>query len=187
MERLRSPSKMRAGWDAFNKNAPEFAERMVDAGAMAITVHGRTREQRYSGEVDLEIIAAVKERLSVPVIANGDIVDGPSLSRALRQTHADAAMIGRAALGNPWVFSRLGHHLKGLPEPPEPSAAQRIDTYRRHLGLYLEIADEWRAIIEMRKFAHWYLAPVEGGDNIRQQINRATTVDSVHEILSAAA
>ena len=124
--------KMRAGWDDNQLNAPEFAQRMVDAGAQAITVHGRTRQQRYTGNVNLDIIAAVKAAVAVPVIANGDITNIPSLELTLQHTGADAAMIGRAALGNPWIFAQLESSHPSLLQPGTPPRVPAPDNEKKN-------------------------------------------------------
>lgn len=176
--------KMRAGWDARERNAPELASLMVEAGAQAVTVHGRTRQQRFSGAVDREIIARVKRAVAVPVIANGDVVDVASADRLLRATGADAVMVGRGALGNPWLFAALRAHFGGEVAPPPPSREDRVRMYLRHLDQYLEIADERRAVFEMRKFAVWYLGPLPDGEQIRQRINRMADVASIRALLA---
>jgi tRNA-dihydrouridine synthase len=178
--------KMRAGWDASSKNAPELARLLVARGAGAIIVHGRTRQQRFDGAVDLELIARVKQAVSVPVIANGDVADAASMQRALEATCADGVMVGRAALGNPWVFGELRAWCEGRPLPPPPAAADRLAMYLRHLELYLEVADEWRAVVEMRKFARWYLAPVPGGEQLRRRINGLTEAGAIRALIEAA-
>jgi len=178
--------KLRTGWDERSKNAPELAVSLAAAGAQLVTVHGRTRQQRYAGAVDLQTIAAVKAAVEVPVVANGDIVDRSSMARAFAETGADGVMIGRAALGNPWIFGEL-RSWWGEPAPPAPGPRERLAAYLRHLELYLEIAPEPRAVIEMRKFARWYLAPVPGGEALRAQINRIERAEAIRELLAAAA
>jgi len=177
--------KMRSGWDEASKNAPEFAARMVEAGAQAITVHGRTRVQMFSGVVDLATIAEVKRALPrVPVIGNGDIVDEASLERMFEATGCDGAMIGRAALGNPWIFSRARAWWTGTPPPPAPTPADRLAKYREHLLCYLEIAeDEQQAVIEMRKFAGWYLRGFPGASMLRKAIYARASKEEVRRLL----
>jgi nifR3 family TIM-barrel protein len=176
--------KMRSGWDAEHKNAPQLAERLVAAGAEAIAVHGRTRAQRFRGPVDLEVIAQVKQAVAVPVIANGDIVDVPSLQRTLAVTGADGAMIGRAALGNPWIFSDVRAWSRGTDPPPPPGREDRIGMFLRHLDLCLEvIEEERRAVIEMRKFARHYLAPLPDGRALFRSVVRLTEARALRELL----
>ncbi|MCC6747593.1 MAG: tRNA dihydrouridine synthase DusB [Deltaproteobacteria bacterium] len=186
-ERADVTVKMRTGWDEASKNAPELAARVVDAGAVAVTVHGRTREQRFGGTVDLESIRRVKQAVAVPVIANGDIVDLPSLERALEVTGADGVMIGRAACGDPWLFSRVRAWWEGQPIPALPTPTERLGMYRRHLGLYLEIEGETRAVIEMRKFAAWYLREWPGAAQLRKAIYAVEGIPELDAILDDAA
>ncbi|MCB9555850.1 MAG: tRNA dihydrouridine synthase DusB [Deltaproteobacteria bacterium] len=175
--------KMRTGWDEDDKNAPQFAQLMVSAGAQAITVHGRTRQQRFSGVADYATIAQVKRAVDVPVIANGDIVDVASAERALNETGADGVMIGRAASGNPWIFSQLAAWFAQRPLPDPPSDVERLAVFREHLVLYLEISDERRAVFEMRKFARPYLAPLADAEAICRQIYRAESLAAIEQIL----
>lgn len=176
--------KIRAGWDERSVNAPEFAQQMVDAGAGAVTVHGRTREQRYDGHADHRIVAHVKQAVDVPVIVNGDIEDEASLERALEVSGADGAMVGRAAIGNPWIFSRLKAWCEGVPAPDPPTEAQRIEMFLRHLRLHLAHSSaRWRAVIEMRKFAPFYLQPLAQGERLRHQINRLDRVEEIEGLL----
>ncbi|MCA9664877.1 MAG: tRNA-dihydrouridine synthase [Myxococcales bacterium] len=181
--------KMRAGWDDKRLNAPELAERLVGAGAQMITVHGRTRDQRYAGEVDLDIIARVKARLGrdVPVLANGDITGRASLERALAHTGCDGAMIGRAALGNPWLFFDFAELYAGRARPEAPTRRARVEMYGRHLALYLEQSDPQRAIIEMRKFAPWYLESLDDGEALCRHIYRTRELAPLRALLARAA
>jgi tRNA-dihydrouridine synthase B len=176
--------KIRAGWDNKTKNAPAFAARMVEAGARAVTVHGRTREQKFEGVVDLDIIRHVKKEVQdVPIIANGDIVDIASLERTLETTDCDGVAIGRAALGNPWIFARFAAWFDGLPIPAFPTGEQRIAMYLKHLELYLQTAVEEKAVIEMRKFAGWYLKSMPNISSLRQGINQLRDVASIHQLI----
>lgn len=176
--------KMRAGWDDGSKNAPELAARLAAAGARMITVHGRTRQQRYSGRVDLEIIRRVKEAVDVPVVANGDIVDIASMQRAFAETGADAVMIGRAAVGNPWLFAQLGSVWQGTPPPSPPDDAARVQMFLRHLTLQQRVRDDERsAVVDLRKFAHWYLAGVNDQKALRWRINRLDEAEAVRALL----
>jgi len=175
--------KIRSGWDEEHRNAPEFAARMVEAGARAVTVHGRTRQQAFRGKVDLAIIAAVKRAVSVPVIGNGDVVDIPSLERMFRETACDGVMIGRAALGNPWIFTAALAWWRGENPPAPPSTAERVRMLRKHLHLYLELTEERRAVLEMRKFAGWYLRGFDGASRVRKGIQRLFRAEEILGLL----
>jgi tRNA-dihydrouridine synthase B len=178
--------KIRAGWDEQHKSAPEFAARMVEAGAAAVTVHGRTRMQGFSGVVDLEIIRRVKQAVTVPVIGNGDIVDVASLQRMFEATGCDGAMIGRAALGNPWLFAAARAWWTGGDPPAPPTSVDRLRMYRRHLELYLRIADEPQAVIEMRKFASWYLRGFARAAQLRKAVYGLTALAEVFRLVEEA-
>jgi len=178
--------KIRAGWDEQHKNAPAFAAAMVRAGARAVTVHGRTRMQGFAGKVDLEIIRAVKQAIEVPVIGNGDVVDVASLERMFDATGCDAVMVGRAALGNPWLFSSFRAWWVGGIQPPPPTPEDRMLLYLRHLELYLQGAETGRAVVEMRKFAGWYLRGFAGASRLRKVIYALTEVAKIQELIEAA-
>lgn len=176
--------KIRTGWDEKSKNAPEFAQQMVEAGAKAVTVHGRTKQQSFKGTVDLETIAKVKKTINtVPIIANGDIVDLSSLERTLKITGCDGVAIGRASLGNPWIFAHLKAWWKKEPIPPYPTPNEKIKMYLQHLDLYTKTEDEYRSVIEMRKFAGWYLKGMHGASELRKTINTLTDMTSVKNFL----
>ena len=150
--------KMRTGWDAASVNAVEFAKRMEAAGAAAITVHGRTRMQYYSGTADWAPIAAVKTAVQVPVIGNGDVQSGADALRMYRETGCDLVMVGRATYGNPWIFEEIAHALAG--EPYEaPDVRTRLNEMLRHIRMILEMSEksEQLAMREARKHALWYL------------------------------
>ena len=176
--------KTRAGWDAAHRNAPQFCARMVEAGAVAVTIHGRTASQGFSGHADLEIIAAVKEALDVPVIGNGDVKDVEGLERMFSQTGCDGVMIGRAALGNPWIFERCAAWCRGEVIPPLPSHADRLDMYMHHLDLYLTIASPWRAVMEMRKFAGWYVKGFPGAVTLRKAIYQLEQLEEIRQLVA---
>jgi nifR3 family TIM-barrel protein len=181
--------KMRAGWDDAQKNAPDLACRLVEVGVAAITVHGRTRQQGFHGVVDLEIIRQVRRSLppAVPVIGNGDVVDVASLQRMFEATGCDAVMIGRGALGNVWLFAAARAWWMGLPPPPPPVVRDRLRMYRRHLDLYLTVSsDEAQAVVEMRKFATWYLRGFWGAAQLRKRLYTLTDVQSVLGLLVEA-
>ena len=175
--------KTRAGWDAEHRTAPQFAARMVEAGAVAVTIHGRTAKQGFSGQADLEIIAAVKEAVDVPVIGNGDVKDTEGLERMFTQTGCDGVMIGRAALGNPWIFARCAAWCRGEAIPPLPSHVDRLRMYMHHLDLYLTIASPWTAVREMRKFAGWYVKGFPGASNLRKTIYQLEQIEQIRQLV----
>jgi tRNA-dihydrouridine synthase B len=175
--------KMRKGWDEKSVNAVELAKLVVDAGAVALTVHGRTRSQFYSGKADWEIIAAVKEAVAVPVIGNGDIWQPADALSMLELTGCDGIMIGRAALGNPWIFKRTLHLLKTGEYMPGPGPEERIKMALRHLNLLIENKGEQVAVWEMRKHAAWYTRGLPSAARIRDLINKAGCKEDLQKIL----
>ena len=177
--------KMRAGWDSTDLNAAEHAALMVAAGAQAVTVHGRTAKQGYAGKSDARAIARVKEAVSVPVIGNGDVTDVESCARLFELTGCDGVMIGRAALGNPWLFARCLAWWTGAPMPALPTVPQRLTMYLRHLDLYLTIASERRAVVEMRKFAAWYLKGFPGASALRKAVYHTEDLAEIRRIISS--
>ncbi|MBM7856042.1 nifR3 family TIM-barrel protein [Desulfohalotomaculum tongense] len=175
--------KMRKGWDEDSVNAVELARRVVCAGASAVTVHGRTRDQFYSGEADWSIIRQVKEAVDVPVIGNGDIWHPQDAVRMMEETGCDAVMIGRAAMGNPWIFKQTIHYLKTGELLPGPRPEERIKTAIRHLELIVEDKGEKIGVAEMRKHAAWYTKGLPGAARLRRHINQAQTPEELREIL----
>ena len=148
--------KIRKGWDEESVNAVEMAELAEKAGASAVAVHGRTRQQMYSGSVDFDIIAQVKKAVGIPVIANGDIKDEQSAAIMLEKTNADAIMIGRGALGNPWVFSKINAYLDECRVLPEPSVTQKMAVMLKHIQKIIEYKGEYTAMREARHHAAYY-------------------------------
>ena len=177
--------KHRAGWDEWHLNAPEFACAMVEAGAQMITVHGRTRTQGFSGHSDLEIIRKVREAVddSIPVVGNGDVTDVEGTLRMRDETGCDAVMIGRGAMGNPWLFNRLRQVLAGRPDPGPPDICERLRVYRRHLGLLLELKSgpqyRTKMLHEVRKASAWYARGLRGANSVRQRIWRIRDPEAV--------
>ena len=174
--------KHRAGWDDCSLNAPEFALRLVEAGAAMITVHGRTRAQGFSGSVRLEPIAAVRAALprEIPVIGNGDVKDVAAYARMKAETGCDGVMIGRGAMGNPWFFRTLAALERGEPDPGPPTLAEKRDVWRRHAALVLEHSPEKMRVHEVRKTLAWYSRGLFGGSLIRQ---RGFSVDEAPALL----
>ena len=177
--------KIRKGFDEAHINAVEMAKIAEEAGAAAIAVHGRTREQYYSGEADWEIIAKVKEAVSIPVIGNGDVTDGESARRLLQETGCDGVMIGRAARGNPWLFRQIAAWLEDGTVLPEPSTAEKKEMILRHARLQLEIKGEYTGVREMRKHFSWYTAGMPGSARLRQSINLAEHFAEIERLVES--
>lgn len=162
--------KIRKGWDDKSINAISVSKAAEDAGASAIAVHGRTREQFYSGKADWDIIKKVKETCAVPVIGNGDI-NSPEDARIMMQnTGCDYVMIGRAALGNPWIFRELNDSFNGI-EPSKPSDGEKFEMMRRHLQGLIDLKGEYIAVREMRKHISWYVKGMKNAAKIRNLVN----------------
>ena len=164
--------KFRKGWDEQSINALEFGKLMQEAGADAVTLHGRTREQYYSGTADWEIIKELKEKLSIPVIANGDITSFEAAERILDITKADALMIGRGAQGNPFIFKEVNDYMESAILPKEISPKLKIDTAIRHYKLALKYKTQHKAVTEMRKHLGWYLKGLKNSARIKDHINK---------------
>ena len=175
--------KMRKGLDESSPNAVEMALIAEKAGAVAVTVHGRTRSQFYSGKADWDIIKSVKQAVSIPVIGNGDIQGPADAARMLEFTGCDAVMIGRSSLGNPWIFSSTVHYLAYGEELPAPTPRQKLSMALRHLELLVELKGEYIAIREMRKHAAWYTKGLREAARMREKINRAVTLDEIRTLL----
>ena len=163
--------KIRKGFDEEHVNAVEIAKIVEAAGAAAVAVHGRTREQYYAGEADWEIIAKVKDALTIPVIGNGDVTDGQSAERLLTQTGCDGVMIGRAARGNPWIFSQVAAYLEDETLLPKPDIEEVKKTILEHARLQLETKGEYTGIREMRKHVSWYTTGYPNSARLRQVVN----------------
>ncbi len=174
--------KMRAGWDEQERNAVAFARAMQDAGASALAVHGRTRMQQYAGRADWGLIGEVKAAVRIPVIGNGDVTDGPSALRMLRETGVDAVMVGRGALGNPWVFREIACALRGQEAPPV-TPAERIQLAIRHTGLLVARKGERIAVPEMRKHVAWTLHGLRGAAWVRRRVNEARGLEELLRLL----
>lgn len=167
--------KMRLGWDEENVNVLEIAKMAEEAGVDAIAVHGRTRAQFYAGQADWEKIAEVKQAVSIPVIANGDVRTCADLKKIMEVTGADGVMIGRGAQGNPWIFKRLTHYLATGEELPPPTMQERAQVIMRHLDLLLKYKGDYIGPREMRKHATWYTRGLQHGALLRDRFNKATT------------
>jgi len=171
--------KFRRGFDEEHVNAVEFAKRMEDAGAAAVAVHGRTREQYYSGKADWDIIAKVKEAVSIPVLGNGDVTGAESAKQMLLQTGCDGIMVARAAQGNPWIFREITSYLEKGIIPERPSKQEMRELVLRHADLMVEYKGEYIAVREMRKHISWYTTGYPNSARLRGMIN---TVESMDEL-----
>lgn len=175
--------KMRKGWDEQSVNAVELAKIVEQAGAAAVAVHGRTRNQYYSGKADWSIIKEVKQALNIPVIGNGDVWSAEEAARMLELTGCDGIMVGRPALGNPWIFREIVYYLQCGDQLPSPTAEEKISTAVRHLELMVESKGEQVAVFEMRKHAAWYTKGLRGAARIREHINKSQSKQEIVEIL----
>lgn len=175
--------KIRKGFDEEHVNAVEIAKIAEDCGVAAIAVHGRTRQQYYSGKADWEIIRQVKEAVSIPVIGNGDLSCAEDVLRMQKETGCDGFMIGRAVRGNPWIFAQILHKIETGEDLPKPDAKEVIAMILRHADLLLENKGEYIGIREMRKHAAWYTAGLRNASHIRGQINEVQTRGELEEIM----
>ena len=173
--------KIRKGFDDDHVNAVEMAHILQESGAAAVAVHGRTREQYYSGQADWDIIAQVKAAVKIPVIGNGDITDGESALRLLKKTGCDGVMIGRGAQGNPWVFREVTAALEGREIPPRPTRQELYDMIARHAQLAAQYKGEYITVREMRKHLAWYTTGLPHAAALRRQINNIETMDGLLE------
>jgi len=178
-------AKVRLGWDQATINVLEVAARLERAGVAAITVHARTRCQRFRGSADWSWIARVKQAVSIPVIGNGDVWEPVDAERMFRETGCDAVMIGRGALGNPWIFARTRAYLRSGICPPGPAYAARVAVILDHLRAAAEVKGEQRAVIEMRKHYRGYLKHLPGAARLRAALMRPESIAAVARTLAA--
>ncbi len=177
--------KMRTGWDSDSINAPELAKRCEAAGAKAITVHGRTRKQMYAPPVDYDTIKAVKKAVKIPVIANGDIYDGKSAQNMYSITGCDFVMVGRAAQGNPFVFSEINAYLSGKDYIP-PTLSERFSVLLEQVALMQKYKDPYIAILESRKHTAWYMQGIRGAAALRRECGQISSIADIERICQKA-
>ena len=174
--------KFRSGWDENSINAVEFAKLQESAGAAAITVHGRTRKQMYAPPVNLEIIKQVKNAVKIPVIGNGDITDPVSAENMYKETGCDFIMVGRGALGAPWVFTQINEYLKSGIILPDPPIEERMEIMIRHISKLCEYKGDYVGMREARKHSGWYIKGVRGAASLRQEIGSLENMDQLRAI-----
>lgn len=177
--------KIRTGWDAQHINCLEVAQRIQEAGAAAVALHGRTREQYYSGQANWEAIRQVAQALKIPVIGNGDVFSGQDAVRMMEETGCDYVMIGRGMLGNPWIFKQAIAAWKGQPIPKAPSREELADMMRTHLLALVEDKGEHRAVLEMRKHFGWYTKGQPASAKFRSKVNTCFSKDEMLALIDS--
>lgn len=175
--------KIRKGFAFGDEQAPEIARIAESCGVSLITIHGRVREQFFEGEVDLASIRHVKEAVSIPVIGNGDVKDGPSALRMMEETGCDGIMVAQAAMGNPWIFREINAYIEHGAATERPSNAEIIDMLLRHAAMEVGENGERMGILKMRSHASWYLKGFPHANALRDQVNRLTTLSEMRELL----
>lgn len=175
-------AKIRKGWDENGINAVQMAEILEKNGAAAIAVHGRTRKEMYSGSVDYEIIKAVKAAVGIPVIGNGDVVDAQSAAVMLEKTNCDAVMIGRGAMGNPWVFQQINAYLNDCIVVPLPTLTEKMTVMLQHIKKIIEYKGEYTAMREARHHAAYYTKGLRGGAKFRAEMGSLESLEQLEEI-----
>ena len=177
--------KIRKGFDDDHVNAVEIAKIIEEAGASAVAVHGRTREQYYSGNADWDIIRQVKEAVSIPVIGNGDVTSPQKAAALQEQTGCDGVMIARGAEGNPWIFSEMIEYEKTGVVPPRPDKDEVRKMMLRHARLQLDYKGEYQGIREMRKHVSWYTKGIPGAARLRERINAVESYEELENLLTS--
>ena len=176
--------KIRKGFDEEHVNAVEIAKIIEEAGGAAVAVHGRTREQYYSGKADWDIIRQVKEAVSIPVIGNGDVTGSLAAEQLLEETGCDGVMIGRGCQGNPWIFRELNEYEETGKVPHRPSKKEIKEMKLRHAQLQIELKGDYLGIREMRKHVAWYTKGMEGSAKLRDEINRVESYEELEKLLN---
>jgi len=185
VKRIPVTVKMRKGFaDPSGDEAVRMAQMAEDAGVSAVTVHGRTRVQGYSGTADWEAIGKVKRALGIPVFGNGDVTSGDDARRLLEASGCDGVMIGRGGLGNPWIYKSIEAKLNGLPEPAEPSLQERREAALEHLALEIAEEGERIAVLKFRRIACWYFKNIQGAAEFRKKVNVLETAEAMRDAIS---
>ena len=175
--------KFRAGWDSEHINAVEFAKICEDNGAAALTVHGRTRMQMFAPPVDLDIIRRVKEAVNIPVIGNGDIDSPEAAKRMYDETGCDLVMVGRGAMGNPWLFKRIEHYMQTGELIPEPTPYERMTVLKKHIELLCRYKGEYVGMREARKHSSWYIKGMHGAAEFRRECGAISTMEDLERLI----
>ncbi len=175
--------KFRAGWDSEHINAVEFAKICEEAGAAALTVHGRTRMQMFAPPVDLDIIRRVKKAVNIPVIGNGDVDSPQAAKRMYDETGCDLVMVGRGAMGNPWLFRRIEHYIKTGELLPEPSPEERMAVLKKHVELLCKYKGEYVGMREARKHSSWYIKGMRGAAEFRRECGEITAPEDLERLI----
>lgn len=175
--------KFRAGWDSEHINAVEFAKICEEAGAAALTVHGRTRMQMFAPPVDLDIIRRVKKAVNIPVIGNGDVDSPQAAKRMYDETGCDLVMVGRGAMGNPWLFRRIEHYIKTGALLPEPSPEEKMAVLKKHVELLCKYKGEYVGMREARKHSSWYIKGMRGAAEFRRECGEITAPEDLERLI----
>ena len=175
--------KFRAGWDSEHINAVEFAKICEDNGAAALTVHGRTRMQMFAPPVDLDIIRRVKEAVNIPVIGNGDIDSPEAAKRMYDETGCDLVMVGRGAMGNPWLFKRIECYMQTGELIPEPTPYERMTVLKKHIELLCRYKGEYVGMREARKHSSWYIKGMRGAAEFRRECGAISTMEDLERLI----